>query len=142
MCLLDTNHASKLLCISPLTFLIPYYIFRDTKHKIEKYIRTYIPFLVLSTIFLWYHPIRYSWRHRLDRCIVIFFATLMIVYIIFIKNMHRILYFFYGMVLAFGFYFLYLSNYYSSKDWCCKNHILYHLGFHLFSGLSIWFVFI
>jgi hypothetical protein len=144
MCILDSTDNHYLLCITPFTNLIPFFIYIKNQefHWIQVIVHKCILCLLITSVLFWYNPIKYGWSHYLDKCVVVFFCILSIGYVLFCKNMHRVLWFLYGCVLTFGIYFLCMSNYYSSLEWCSREHILYHLGFHFFGNTGIWFVFL
>jgi Na+/alanine symporter len=133
----------RVLCITPFANAIPYYLYSDKNPNsfLQTIVRILIPFLAISTILFWYNPIQHSCIHLLDKGIVILFSLVGIGYVLFFKKMQRMLWVLYGMVLALGTYFGILSKYYSSRDWCCTEHIQNHLGFHFCAHLHIWFVF-
>ena len=134
----------RVLCISPFANAIPYFLYYElnpNSNTIPQIIvHKLIPFLAITTILFWYNPIQHSCIHMLDKGIVILFSLVGIGYVLFFKKMQRMLWVLYGMILALGTYFGILSKYYSSRDWCCKEHIQNHFGFHLCAHLHIWFV--
>lgn len=136
------------LCITPMMNALPLlYYWRYKEHtRILTFISFFIACLMLSTILFWYSPIQNGYIHNIDKAIVYFIGFLSIGYILFYKlfcqNIHRYVWFLYGMILAAGTYFLYLSNYYSTIEWCSDDHIISHFWFHLIAKPSIWFVFI
>ncbi len=144
MCILDSVYNHYILCITPFANLIPFFIYIENRdfHWIQSIVHKCILCLWMTSVLFWYNPIKYGWAHSLDKIIVVIFGILSIGYIFLCKNMHRILWFLYGGILTFCVYFLYFSNYYSSLEWCSRDHIIYHLGFHFFANTSIWFVFI
>jgi hypothetical protein len=134
------NH--RVLCITPFANAIPYFLYSGVNPNsfLQTIVRILIPFLAITTILFWYNPIQHSCIHMLDKGVVILFALTGIGYVLFFKKMHRILWVLYGMILTLGTYFGTLSKYYSSRDWCSKEHIHNHLFFHLCAHVHIWFV--
>jgi len=137
------------LCITPLMNLIPlYYYLRYSKEHTRSltFIHFFIICLMISTIVFWYSPIRNGWAHKIDKTIVHFIGFLAVGYVLFYKlfsqKISRYIWFLYGMVLSGSSYFLYLSNYYSTIEWCSRDHIVSHFWFHLFAKPSIWFLFV
>ena len=144
MCILDSVYNHYLLCITPFTNLIPFFIYIENRdfHWIQYIVHKCILCLWITSVLFWYNPVKYGWTHSLDKCVVVSFAILSIGYVLFCKKMHRILWFLYGAILTFCAYFLSMSHYYSSLEWCSREHILYHLVLHFFGNTSIWFVFL
>ena len=134
--------STKILWLTPFLNSIPYYLFAKPNNIIQNIVRYLIPVLAITTILFWWNPIQNSWIHYIDKGIVVIFATLSIGYVLSCKNMHRILWFFYGIVLSLGTYFVCLSKYYSSINWCSPEHLWNHLGFQLCAHMNIWFVFL
>jgi len=133
-----------------LSLIHPVGVLNEKRCKEKTNILTLIHFftacLTISTILFWYSPIQHGIMHKIDKIIVIYTAFLtigyMLFYTLFCKKTHRYIWFLYGIVLASCSYFLYLSNYYSSIEWCSRDHIVSHFWFHLFANPSIWFVFL
>jgi len=136
------------LCITPMMNIIPlyYYWYYKEHTRLLTFISFFIVCLIASTILFWYSPVRNGGMHKIDKTIVHFIGFLTIGYVLFYKlflpKIHRYIWFIYGMILAGGSYFLYLSNYYSSIEWCSNDHIISHFWFHLIAKPSIWFVFL
>jgi hypothetical protein len=137
------------LCITPMMNALPllyYWRYCKEKTRVFTFISFFIACLMLSTIFFWYSPIQNGSMHKIDKGIVIIIGFLTIGYVLFYKlfcqKISRFLWFLYGMVLATGTYFLYLSTFYSSVEWCSDDHIISHFYFHLLSKPSIWFIFL
>jgi hypothetical protein len=57
------------------------------------------------------------------------------VYIVFTKHIFLISSYF--ILFSIGMGLFYGSNKESCKHWCSKNHILYHMCFHLFMCLAV-----
>ena len=90
---------------------------------------------IFLTILFWKNPIKHSVMHKVDALSARISLLSFTIYIVFAKHIFLIssyfILFFIGMGLFYG------SNKESSKHWCSKNHILYHMCFHLFMCLAV-----
>lgn len=146
---MQENIHHRWLCITPMMNALPllyYWLFYKEKRNVLTFICVLIACLMISTMIFWYSPIQHGSMHTIDKMIVIItgFLTVgyMLFYKLFCKKIHRYIWFIYGIALASGTYFLYLSNYYSSIEWCSPDHLMSHFWFHLIAKPSIWFVFL
>ena len=96
----------------------------------------------ISSQIFWANPIQYSFFHKLDAVIAKISIAMFIVYTLFYKDLpHYILisYLFIILCLVCCFYY---SNYYSSCEWCCDNHLFYHKLVHIFGGFGAFYAFV
>jgi hypothetical protein len=88
--------------------------------------------ILMSQLF-WNSPKKYSLIHKLDAYVAKFSISYFIIYTLLCKNLQisRVLFYSY-IVCLFGIFFsFYMSNYYSSREWCCSNHIYCHGILHI-----------
>lgn len=96
--------------------------------------------IVFSQLF-WINPIKDSLIHKWDAII----AKIVIAYFILYTILYQLTDWFsailYGFVLICMAVFFFLSNYYSSKEWCCEKHLEYHGLLHIFAFFATFFAF-
>jgi len=88
--------------------------------------------ILMSQLF-WNSPKKYSLIHKVDAYVAKFSISYFIIYTLLCKNLHisRVLFYSY-IVSLFGIFFsFYMSNYYSSREWCSSNHIYCHGMLHI-----------
>jgi len=126
----------QLLCITSAVSLIPIiaYTLKNEK-KIEKNILAFFVFLcfIFSQLF-WSNPIKYSLIHKLDKIVAKLTSFLCIFYVLFYKKLSTSVLFLYLLLGIFSIIAFYRSYYFSSKEWCCHEHIINHGLLHI-SGL-------
>jgi hypothetical protein len=90
---------------------------------------------ILLTILFWRNPIKHSIMHKVDAFFSRFSLVFFTIYIVFAKKLSFIACYF--ILFSIGMGLFYGSNKESCKHWCSKNHILYHMCFHLFICLAV-----
>jgi len=88
--------------------------------------------IIMSQLF-WNNPKKYSIVHRVDAYVAKFSISYFIIYTLLCKNLQISMVLFYSYIVSlFGIFFsFYMSNYYSSREWCCSNHIYCHGMLHI-----------
>ena len=88
--------------------------------------------IIMSQLF-WNNPKKYSIIHRVDAVVAKFSISYFIIYTLLGKKIQKSRVLFYSYIVClFGIFFsFYMSNYYSSKEWCCSNHIYCHGMLHI-----------
>lgn len=130
-------------CISLLNCLYPLYIFyqKPVTDIFEKGCAGLNVSIIICGELFWINPVRGGISHRIDSIVVKSAVPYFAFYIFLTKSdsikkfiEHILL----SSLLGTSFYF---SNYYSSKKWCCPNHIFFHVIFHIICshGLSLAF---
>ncbi len=119
----------KLLIVTSLLFLIPFYI---SKMRNEIIISILLFINTICSVFFWYDPIQHSMIHRIDaifaRISILFFTM----YMLFYKKTEIIMKNMYLSILINGIIMFYFSDFYSNIEWCSNDHIKYHFIFHIF----------
>jgi len=108
-----------------------YFLEHSRKNRCEMVLGLSLLLLFLCSKLFWNHPVRYSWIHWLDGVVAKLVIGGFIIYTLLCKKMN-----FYSLCcywwlligIAMSFY---MSNYYSSKIWCCMLHIFYHGLLHI-----------
>lgn len=116
-----------------------YFIQNSKKNIHEIFIGSMMLLLFFCSQLFWRNPIRHSIIHKLDAFVAKITIIYSILYTIFAKKMEKWCYYFTivgSIAIAF-----YASNYYSSKDWCCPNHIFCHCLLHIFCFVASLYVF-
>jgi hypothetical protein len=88
--------------------------------------------IIMSQLF-WNNPKKYSIVHKVDAIVAKFSISYFIIYTLLCKNLQISSVLFYSYIISlFGIFFsFYMSNYYSSREWCCSNHIYCHGMLHI-----------
>ena len=134
----------QILCLSSLGMFGPilFYMFYRTYSHGYTVLATMILSNIIASILFWKDAERYSFFHRIDAILARITFVCGLGYILFYKTMSPIEWFLLGIILGkIGFY-LYVSNEYSCKDWCCPEHIYHHLLFHLYIPAGLTFCFL
>lgn len=127
------------LCFTNLLLLysIFYFFYNNKKYILFEYILvSLLPFTVLFSQLFWYNPVRNSLIHKIDAIIAKLVISSFILYTLIYKFN-----FSYLIILTIIFTSFYYSNNYSSKNWCCNNHLFYHGLLHIFCFISTFYAF-
>ena len=132
------------LLLSSLFVLLPLYFFYLKTHKnYYEYILAglLVINMVLSLLF-WSNPIKNGLIHKIDAFFARISLICFILYIVFLKE-NSIL----DKVIFIGLSLIAISMFLcgdkeSSKNWCSKNHINFHMCFHLLSFLAACYAFL
>jgi hypothetical protein len=138
---MENNHyligSSFLLGIPLLGFLL-----KENKNNIE-YLLSFLLFVnIICSCLFWYCPEIGSTMHQLDGYFGRLSLLIFSIYTISLKSRYWLttvgfIFFLLGSLILFSY-----SSYYSSKEWCCDNHIICHIWFHLFISAGCLFAFI
>lgn len=155
----------NLCCLSILSCVYPLYIFYKNQDRSEEIISSYnkleltdldksslniykkvccilnIGIIICGELF-WINPVRNNIYHKIDRSMVRITFFYNVFYIFFIKSTSTLfrLQFLYNIFLFMIFF--YISNYYSSKKWCSRNHIISHVIFHIISSRGLLYAYL
>lgn len=132
------------LCITSGLFFIPLIIyFLSNDKNLEKNVLAFVLFLCLffSQLF-WYNPICDSFIHKMDARVAKLNSFLMILYTLFYKNLSIFVLFLYLLLGVFTICALYKSDYYSTKEWCCDDHLFSHSLIHIAALFAVLYVFL
>ena len=132
------------LQITSSLFLLSYiyYLLYSKKNNHEIALSFCLLFVFSFSQLFWNDPKKYSLIHKTDAYIAKFSICCFVLYTIFYKNLESFYLYSYLFLMFLVFYFFYLSNYYSSKDWCCPSHIFYHGASHIFCFIGSLYAFI
>jgi hypothetical protein len=134
----------SILCLSSLEMFLPiiFYIFYREYSPIYTFLATLILSNIIASILFWKDAVKNGVFHKIDAILARITFVCSLGYILFFKTMTPFGWFLFGMILGnIGFY-IYLSNEYSCKEWCCPEHIYHHLWFHLSIPFGLMFCFL
>jgi len=142
------------LCLTTLFFLLPLVAFLLKKlgvFNITNFLPVYvsefitIEYLLVGLIFIniimsllfWSNPVDGSIIHIFDG----FFAKVSLItfvfYTLFYKQLSTYAIIVYLGILFLSLLFAGLSHYYSSQEWCCNLHVIFHGCMHFFFSLGV-----
>lgn len=126
-------------CFSILNFLYPLHVVCQ-KSEINIFEKGCVGLTITAILcnqLFWHNPVRYNFYHKIDGIVakITFFYFLGYTHY---KQTLSINQFFeyYFIIFMMGLTF-YISNYYSSRNWCSYNHLYIHMVFHLFSSFGM-----
>lgn len=130
-------------CLSLLNFIYPLYFFykKTIKNSYEKNCARLTVLMILFGELFWINPICLGLFHRIDGFVVKLSFCYQVNYLFFRKSLdiqNKIKLYISFFVLLISFYF---SNYFSSKEWCSKYHIFFHMITHISSSYGISFAY-
>jgi len=134
----------QILCVSSLGMFLPiiFYLFYREYTHVYTFLSTLILSNIIASILFWKDAERYSFFHRIDAILARISFVCCLGYILLYKTMSPFGWFLLGMILGKVGFYLYLSNEYSCKEWCCPEHIYHHLLFHLSIPAGLTFCFL
>jgi hypothetical protein len=132
------------LCItnSLLIYVFLFSIYKKYKN-IHEQILTYLLFqsIIISQLF-WINPIKNSDIHLIDLIIAKISIIYFIFYTLLLKKLNIYLYISYWFIIGGIIISFYMSHFYSSQNWCCEKHILYHGLLHIFVFIGSFYAFL
>ena len=123
------------LIYTSLLFIVPqtsYYIIYE-KWPLPIYIITLVFISSFISLLFWCNPIKDSEIHALD----LYFACISIVVVSAYACVYKHMNIPFLISFLLMLYFFYISNTKSSIEWCCDEHIYYHVISHIFVFLSM-----
>jgi hypothetical protein len=128
---------SSLFILLPLTF---FYV-KTNKSNYEYILANLLIINIILSLLFWSNPVKNGLIHIIDAFFARFSVICFLIYIVFLKknsSLDKII--FYSLFLIGLFMFL-CGGKESSKNWCSKSHINYHMCFHLFLSLAACYAF-
>jgi len=134
---------STYLCITNLSlfFSLLFFYLHSKKNIYEYFLALILVCIIICSQLFWSNPIQYSLIHQVDALVAKIGIFCFIFYIVFFKK-HP----WWGCLSA-GFITVciissfYLSNHFSTIEWCSESHILFHGLMHLFCYIGTFFAF-
>ena len=136
--------APEYLCITNLLLVISFtfFVINSNKNIAECYLGVCLLLTIIFSQLFWKNPKQHSTIHKLDAIVAKISLLSFILYTILYKNLNNYLLGSYLILMAGVFYSFYYSNKYSSQEWCCDNHIIYHGCSHLFVFAGSFYAFL
>jgi len=132
------------LMVSSMLMFLPilFYYTRGVYSIIETALATLLFFQICLALVFWYQPVKNSLIHYVDGrmakvCIVVFSL-----YTLFLKNCYVEYKVTFLMCLLISLGLFFEGNEHSKREWCCRDHIIYHCWFHIFISMGCFFTFI
>jgi len=138
------KYKNKVLFFTSYSFLFSFIFFLIHSNK-NYHECTLSICLIMTYIFsqlFWYNAIRYSLMHKIDAIIAKTSILYFIIYTLICKNMTKYILYSYYIIILSIFIIAYLSNYYSSKEWCSNKHIFYHMLLHILCFIGTLYTFL
>jgi hypothetical protein len=136
----NKNH--KYLCYTNLLLIVTiiYFLFYEKKVKHKPFIEYVlagflIPVIITAQLF-WNNPIKYSRIHKIDAIFAKIGISTLLLYTLLYKFHFSCLF-----IILPGSLSVYLSNYYSKKEWCSNKHIFFHGLLHVCCFLTTLYTF-
>lgn len=134
----------RLLYYTSHLFLLPI-LYYTIAIKHTKLLTTLFSMVFVNFIFsiaFWSSPTKGSMIHYIDAIAAKTTISIMIVTITVRRVLeNQSIWWFFGC-LAWMILFFYLSNLYSTIEWCCREHLITHFMGHLMATISMFFVFL
>ena len=136
----ETWFTHKLLYTSSHLFLIPFFVYLFTEQsRIQSVLFSALFSNFVFSIAFWHDPIKGSLVHRIDAAAARTSFSMLLLYVIFLRSLSWVGYIWFTLSILTTVLFFYMSNVYSSYEWCCMEHILCHFMAHIFTFISILF---
>ena len=126
------------LVASTLFLLFPFIIFSIKKdaNNYERFLALLLFINIVVSFSFWLNPVQNSLIHFYDGVFGKISYVLFSVYILFIKRITNHIKLLFLFILISSSYSFYCSHSKSSNGWCCDEHILYHITFHMLISLG------
>ena len=121
------------LCITNILLVISFifFIINSNKNVAECYLSICLLLTILFSQLFWRNPKKHSMIHKIDAIIAKISIMSFILYTILYKKLNKYLLGSYLLIILGMFYTFYYSNKYSTLEWCCNNHLIYHGYLHV-----------
>jgi len=119
-----------------------FYLYRSNKNIYENMLIFGIILLCITSLCFWENPIQYSYEHFTDLYMVKIVILLVIFYTLFIKKLSIQIKAVYSFLVILLFISAYYSHFYSSIEWCSREHITAHICLHLLAFVGVLFAFV
>jgi hypothetical protein len=134
---------STYLCITNLSlfFSLLFFYLNSKKNIYEWILAVLLSLIIICSQLFWSNPIQHSLIHRIDAIVAKVSIVCFFIYIMFFKR-HP----WWGCLTA-GFIMVciatsfYLSNHFSTIEWCSEEHIMFHGLMHIFCYIGTFYAF-
>jgi hypothetical protein len=124
-----------------LLFSLWYFYLQSKKNIYECILAAILVLIIICSQIFWSNPIQHSLVHRIDAIVAKVGLTCFILYILFFKKktwLGGITAILITICIADTFY---LSNHFSTIEWCCETHVMFHGMMHMFCYIGTFFAF-
>ncbi len=127
---------TNLLLILSIVYFV-YGAFKTTRPFIEYILTMFLITVIITSQCFWKNPIQHSNIHKIDAILAKLVIASFVLYTLLYKFKFSYLIILFAVVTC-----AYLSNYYSSFEWCSHEHILWHGLLHVCCFLATFYAFI
>lgn len=135
-----------LLCITNLLLVITlgYFYVKPNKIFVEYFLSILLVLVIICSQLFWSNPVRYSLCHIIDSTIAKITMITFIGYTLLYKsyNISSTCLIQYIILVVLTLSSLVFSHIYSSQDWCCFRHVLFHAIAHILGFASTLYAFL
>jgi len=137
-------YKNKILCVTSGFFLLSvlYYLRYSKKNHYENILGAWIIITFITSILFWRNPVRNSTIHEIDSIVSRIAILIFTIYTLFFKQLSLVFLVTYLLFVFLAFITSKLSDKASSKEWCGKDHILYHGLFHICCSIGALYAFL
>lgn len=132
-----------MLSLTSLFLLIPLlvYDYKEFPPWEETLLATLIVFNVVFSILFWTNPVQHSPLHVYDARLAKLSYVMVVLYVLFLKDLGTLKWIF-GILLLASMTLFYYSHVHSTQEWCSPEHVWYHAIFHVITsaGCSLAFL--
>lgn len=142
---IPTNlYSNKVLFTTGHLFLISFIVFLlySDKNVNECILGLCLVLTYICAALFWYNPIQHSRMHKIDAIVAKVSIVSFLLYTFFMKKLSCYVYYSYCLLFLGMIVTAYLSQYYSSQQWCSDNHIVSHGLLHTFCFLGSFYAFL
>jgi hypothetical protein len=138
------NINPQLLCLTSSLLVISFlfFLYFSDKNIYEIILAGLLIITIIISQLFWNNPVKYSTIHKIDGIVAKMSLVLFIGYIAIYKKMDTIFFYLSLIMINWTIFYFLLSDFYSRKQWCCNNHILYHGMSHIFCVVASIFAFV
>lgn len=125
-----------------LLFTLLYFYLNSNKNIAECSLAICVIFLFIFAQIFWQNPIKNSLIHKIDGIVVKILIISFILYVVLIKKIPWTTKLAFLMITGFAISAFYLSDHFSSIEWCSECHIMFHGISHIFCFIGTIFAFV
>jgi hypothetical protein len=137
---MDPTYLRITSTLIPISFI--YFLLFSKRNAVEILLSGCLFLIFISAQMFWSDPVKNSSVHMFDSITTKTTIFCFVLYTVTQKLTSVVLAISYAILLFAMSYFFYLSHFYSTNEWCCDRHIIYHGFAHMFCFISSLFAFI
>lgn len=124
-----------------LFFSLLFFYLHSKKNIYEYCLATILLFIIFCSQLFWSNPIQHSAIHFIDALVAKIGIVCFVFYVIFFKKHPWWGCLFASFITVCIITSFYLSNHYSTIEWCSELHIMFHGFMHMFCYVGTFFAF-